>query len=714
MPLETNPVGIRPVSSPQQTGQTEGVSRKGDGGSSAAFSPRTDVSIQNAVDDMAGILSKISQTEVDAVDKMPQDLQKVIENVMKQAFSFDETIAKGLGSAMESQRFSMDQLGTLARMMFQLGTLAEKNVSADASETMQALLTNLKASLVDAGGQTLEPVLLSKAAFELLDEKTMADLPQDLQKLLQALQPEGQATTGLPAGESGPLGFLKQMVELLMPRPAAGTAVQTGTAGQEGVAQSLSGMTPQEQASGVPQQAGSTPAGQARSNVSAQGQRTGALVQGQQANGASQQAGNTPVGQTPASAPAQGQGANTAMQGQAGSATLQTENGPAQGQRANAAAQQAGSTTAGQAQSNVPAQGQTASATQQGQQNASLQGQARPMPPESNPIPAAAQQTNMKNQGVAAQQMPLSAQRHGEAPAGQPRGTTASPHPQQPMQDAGRIASQGVQTTGAAHEKNPVQSAMQQAKSELMSQEMENTPHTATVMKDLAQLLLKDATLTQKDTLLLQSFVNGKTALMSQKEANQLQLLIRICQQNVPATVQQAAVQQNMPDLPRLWAFMQLCDMTNARKMTERQYKKAGKDLAAFVQSMKGSMGGDLSEVRGQRALNFMMPIYMGENEKSYPAYIHVYDEKTPDKMTGKMKKETWLRICVLTDNIGAVELTCRVYQDNQLDVRLFFSDTDSADDFRDSLQDIRKKMRGLKLKLGDIRIGSAGERRFI
>ena len=714
MPLETNPVGIRPVSRPQQTGQTEGVSRKGDGGSSAAFSPRTDVSIQNAVDDMAGILSKISQTEVDAVDKMPQDLQKVIENVMKQAFSFDETIAKGLGSAMESQRFSMDQLGTLARMMSQLGALAEKNVSADASETMQALLTNLKASLVDAGEQTLEPVLLSKAAFELLDEKTMADLPQDLQKLLQALQPEGQATTGLPAGESGPLGFLKQMVELLMPRPAAGIAVQTGTAGQEGVAQSLSGMTPQEQASGVPQQAGSVPAGQARSNVSAQGQRTGALVQGQQANSASQQAGNTPVGQTPASAPAQEQGANAATQGQAGSATQQAENGPAQGQRANAAAQQAGSTTAGQARSNVPAQGQTASATQQGQQNASLQGQARPMPEESNPIPAAAQQTNMKNQGVAAQQMPLSAQRHGEAPAGQPRGTTASPNQQQPMQDAGRIASQGVQTTGAAHEKNPVQSAMQQAKSELMSQEMENTPHTATVMKDLAQLLLKDATLTQKDTLLLQSFVNGKTALMSQKEANQLQLLIRICQQNVPATVQQAAVQQNMPDLPRLWAFMQLCDMTNARKMTERQYKKAGKDLAAFVQSMKGSMGGDLSEVRGQRALNFMMPIYMGENEKSYPAYIHVYDEKTPDKMTGKMKKETWLRICVLTDNIGAVELTCRVYQDNQLDVRLFFSDTDSADDFRDSLQDIRKKMRGLKLKLGDIRIGSAGERRFI
>ena len=259
-----------------------------------------------------------------------------------------------------------------------------------------------------------------------------------------------------------------------------------------------------------------------------------------------------------------------------------------------------------------------------------------------------------------------------------------------------------------------MQAAMQQAKSELMGQEMENTPQTTMVMKDLAQLLLKDATLTEKDALLLQSFVNGKASLMNQKEAHQLQLLIRLCQQNVPATVQQAAVQQNLPDLPRLWTFMQLCDMTNAHQMTARQYKKAGKDLASFVQSMKNSMGGELSDVRGQRALNFMMPLYMGENEKSYPAYVHVYDEKASDKMTGELKKETWLRICVLTDNIGAVELTCRVYQDNQLDVRLFFSDDDSAGAFRDALQEIRKNMRGLKLKLGDFKIGSAGERRFI
>ena len=96
MPLETNPVGIRPVSRPQQAGGTEGVSRREDGGASSAFSPRTNVSIQNAVDDMAGILSKISQNEMEAADKMPQELQKIIENVMKQAFSFDETLAKGL------------------------------------------------------------------------------------------------------------------------------------------------------------------------------------------------------------------------------------------------------------------------------------------------------------------------------------------------------------------------------------------------------------------------------------------------------------------------------------------------------------------------------------------------------------------------------------------------------------------------------------------
>lgn len=286
----------------------------------------------------------------------------------------------------------------------------------------------------------------------------------------------------------------------------------------------------------------------------------------------------------------------------------------------------------------------------------------------------------------------------------------------QDMRHAAQPSPQGMalgQAESAEQQARPQQAAMQQAKNQLMNQVLENTPQTMDALRDLAQLLIKDGNLTQKDALLMKSFVNGKEALLSAKEAQQLQQLIRLCQANVPATIQQAALQQNLPDLPRLWAFMQLCDMAYTRNMTSRQLKKAGKDVAAFVLSMRNSMEGDNSIVPGQRSLNFMMPMYMGE-ESTYPAYIHVYDEKQPDPETGEIKKETWLRLCVLTDNIGAVELTCRVYKENQLDMRLFFSSTETANAFRSEVDALRSSLKDSKLRLKELKIGAVGERRFM
>lgn len=250
---------------------------------------------------------------------------------------------------------------------------------------------------------------------------------------------------------------------------------------------------------------------------------------------------------------------------------------------------------------------------------------------------------------------------------------------------------------------------MQQAKAQLMSQTMENTQQTMQTLKSLAQLMMKNTEMSQHDVTLLQNFVNGQSGTLSEKEAGQLQQLIRLCQQNVPATVQQAAIQQNLPDLPRLWAFMQLCDMTFARRMTARQLKRAGKDVAMLVLSMRNSMEGDNSAVQGQRSLNFMVPMYMGE-DSTYPSYINVYNEKQPDPETGEMKRETWLRLCVLTDNIGAVELTCRVYNDTQLDMRVFFSSSETAEEFRQQAKALRDSLKDSALQLKELRIGAPGE----
>ncbi|MDY3298739.1 MAG: flagellar hook-length control protein FliK, partial [Selenomonas sp.] len=191
--------------------------------------------------------------------------------------------------------------------------------------------------------------------------------------------------------------------------------------------------------------------------------------------------------------------------------------------------------------------------------------------------------------------------------------------------------------------------------------------------------------------------------------SRQLETLLRLCQQNIPATVQQAALQNDIPELPRLWAFMQLSDLAVTKRLSGRQLKKAAKDIAEFIFSMRGSMEGEHAVQQGQRSMNFMMPMYLGENEKSYPAYIHVYDETQEDKETGIPKKETWLRLCVLTENLGAVELTCRVYEHEHLDMRIIFANQEASQEFRSYVPELRRSMRGSKLKLEDVAIGAPG-----
>ena len=740
-------VGVRPIERPQAPA-VDGVGRRGDGGgSSAAFSPKTNVAIQNAVDDMAGVLAKIASNQTDAVEKMPEDLQQLIKNVMKQAFSLEETLAQGLGSTLESQRFSMEQLSSFSRMLTQMGKLMDRGMNMEVSDTMQVLLTNLKNLAGTEQGAAFEPVLITKAAFELLDNKPFTELPKEVQQLLLTLQPQGMVQP-MQAGEENALGFLKQLVQYFMPRPAS-----TGEA-----AQMQSNMPGQ----GMPQNMAQPRQGQGNMPAQNSAQFTASSMQAGQGNAAGQGQGGVPnAGQgMPQNMPQsqQGQGnmpAQNMVQPQQGQGNMPTQNSAQstapsmQAGQGNAAGQGQGSVSnagqpAGQGvpqnmaqsqqglgnmpaqnmvqpqqgQGNIPAQNSaqfTAPSMQAGQGNAAGQGQgsvSNAGQPAGQGMPQNMAQPQQGQGNMSAQNMAQPQQGQGNMPAQNSAKVSG-----QPLQaEHNMVNGQGnVQESMAQgdHVQRPQQAAMQQAKNQLLNQVMENTPQTMNALRDLAQLLLKDGNVNQKDALLLQSFVNGKEALLSAKEAQQLQQMIRLCQANIPATVQQAALQQNIPDLPRLWAFMQLCDMAYTRNMTARQLKKAGKDVAAFVLSMRNSMEGDNSIVPGQRSLNFMMPMYMGE-ESTYPAYIHVYDEKQPDPETGEMKKETWLRLCVLTDNIGAVELTCRVYQENQLDMRLFFSSTETANEFRAEAEALRESLKDSKLKLKDIKIGAVGERRFM
>ena len=678
---------IPAVSQISQGKTTEAVQNRGDqGDSSAAFSQRTNVSIETAIDHMADILSKINGRQQTNVQQMPQELKELIQNMIRQSFSLETTLGQGLGSTAASQRFSTDQLTTLARILNQLGAMAETDSSGipRVGDDLAALLTGLKTALIKEAGGTFEPIMLTKAAFQLLDTGNAEFLPKDLQTSLSQLNAQGSASASLSsnAGTTS-LSFLNQLVQLLMPRDAASTAQSMPTNGsmQEG--------TPQT----APQNLIGEQEGRASSTV----QNTNTAVP-------EENLPEQPANATRTNALAKENTTAARQAEKAPSAPTPSNTSSAQGTNETGTAQKAmmGDIPSG---TNVPGREQnSATPTENTQIPAQSGKEAAPMPRQGDP------QTSVENKTPAeGEAQTVSRSETQTVKANLQEETAAQPTRPQSEREAELKNAAKVPTQSAAQMKS---AEIQGTIPRFFTQTMENTPQTMNVLRNLAQSLLQNDNLSQRETLLLQNFVNGRSQTLSDGDAKQLQKLIHLTQQNIPGTVRQAALEQQMPDLPRLWAFMQMADIIKTRKMTAEQYKRAGRDVAALALTMRNALEGENAAPQpGQRSMNFIMPLFMGASE--YPAYIHVYDESHTDEDTGNHRKETWLRICVLTDNIGTVELINRIYEENHVDMRLYFSDADAAWEFRNALDTIRETADGTSLIIEGIQIGAIGERRF-
>ena len=678
---------IPAVSQISQGKTTEAVQNRGDqGDSSAAFSQRTNVSIETAIDHMADILSKINGRQQTNVQQMPQELKELIQNMIRQSFSLETTLGQGLGSTAASQRFSTDQLTTLARILNQLGAMAETDSSGipRVGDDLAALLTGLKTALIKEAGGTFEPIMLTKAAFQLLDTGNAEFLPKDLQTSLSQLNAQGSASASL-SGNAGTtsLSFLNQLVQLLMPRDAASTAQSMPTNGsmQEGTPQTAPQNLIGEQEGRASSTVQNTNTAVPEENLleqPANATRTNALAE--ENTTAARQAEKAPSAPTPSNT-SSAQGTN--------------ETGTAQ----KAMMRDIPSGT------NVPGREQnSATPTENTQIPAQSGKEAAPMPRQGDP------QTSMENKTPPeGEAQTVSRSETQTVKANLQEETAAQPTRPQSEREAELKNAAKVPTQSAAQMKS---AEIQGTIPRFFTQTMENTPQTMNVLRNLAQSLLQNDNLSQRETLLLQNFVNGRSQTLSDGDAKQLQKLIHLTQQNIPGTVRQAALEQQMPDLPRLWAFMQMADIVKTRKMTAEQYKRAGRDVAALALTMRNALEGENAAPQpGQRSMNFIMPLFMGASE--YPAYIHVYDESHTDEDTGNHRKETWLRICVLTDNIGTVELINRIYEENHVDMRLYFSDADAAWEFRNALDTIRETADGTSLIIEGIQIGAIGERRF-
>ncbi len=732
MPIETGAAGsVQQVQRPQSTDNTKLIHRREGGEPESPFSPRTDVDVKNSVRGMAQILSKISTSESDTLNNMPKTMQKVIQQVLESAFSLSETLAKGAGSTMESQRFSMEQLVSFARMLNQMGNMVDKGrMTTDFDPSIEKMLQNFKSMLTagDEGG-ALQNAMLNKASFQLIDAKETSDMPVMLRTLLAQLG-NGQ--------KDNVTEVLRQLLDNLMPKqqsavemglsklryegangrlntaqPGAANASLGAAAGQAG---SIPGQS-QMQSAGVMQDVSQ------KATMNDVPRMNGASTDAQQGNAS----GSVPAAETAQQATSAR--ANVAahvpqqeVTQQAPTATQNAEGVPEGAARAETAVQNGGNASS---QTSQPAQNNTAginetaaqpgarqeavqeTAAQQGAHQEALQGQR----PQAGQQPAANEASTARSAQTLNGHISENPSARATEQAGTMQGRQEMAGSRTSSTSAPSNAQQMAQTSGQ-NARPAAPSAMS-----FIFQRAENTPQLMQSMKDLGALLLRDNTLTQQDSALLQSFINQDQPILSEKDAKQLNQLLRIVENNVPAAVRQAARMQNLPDLPRLWAFMQLCDLTTAKDMKGKQLRKAGRDISVFAASMKESMEGTSLSRMDQdgtlnRSVNFMFPLYMENGQKSYPAYINIYDEEPPHEPGRPDQKETWLRVCVLTDNIGAVDLTCCVYDRNQLSVRLWFSDEDAMHDFSQQyMQDFRQYCNGeTSFELSNLRVGLAGD----
>lgn len=74
-----------------------------------------------------------------------------------------------------------------------------------------------------------------------------------------------------------------------------------------------------------------------------------------------------------------------------------------------------------------------------------------------------------------------------------------------------------------------------------------------------------------------------------------------------------------------------------------------------------------------KNSLVMSFPLYFEDNPNAYPAYLHIYREPEQDNSSSEyqQQRDLWLRICMLTENLGPVDTVFRLRQKQNLDIRI-------------------------------------------
>ena len=258
-------------------------------------------------------------------------------------------------------------------------------------------------------------------------------------------------------------------------------------------------------------------------------------------------------------------------------------------------------------------------------------------------------------------------------------------------------AAQSGQTTQQQTPQTP-QSAQQQAPQATQSAQSPQTLQTPT-----SQLVTSTSATPAQQMQTLSPALAGIVTSINKSEkspkekiivlANALEQVAELLAPKQSQATQQLALrQQAMADLTNIW-----------QGESPEELKAAIKVLQELAGTMSKASGVTAERQDAQRVLTFAVPLYFGEGQTAYPAYVHVYHHEEEDKKNpGQKVTETWLRICLETENIGIVDTAFHLYDENILDVKVRFTDTEAAAGFANSMEEVKEQLGQLPLTLGE------------
>ncbi len=179
---------------------------------------------------------------------------------------------------------------------------------------------------------------------------------------------------------------------------------------------------------------------------------------------------------------------------------------------------------------------------------------------------------------------------------------------------------------------------------------------------------------------------------------------------SIPEKVSQAAAFHNLPELEETVMWQKVADSLPWLKMPKETLEQASRTLREMAAAVPASKQSAAETPGGQKVLVFTMPVIFADG-RSYPAYIHISRDREQADNPAAPVRETWLRMCVATDHIGAVDMVFHLRGQQQLSIRVTFSNREAGEEFRGVLSDLRGSLAESDLVVTDIAVAATTEK---